>query len=429
MIHRRRPAPTLALAAFAALAACDRPDTPVAPDPGMAAQAAARQDGPGIDGEFARLARTIPGFGGYYFDEKGDLVVVLTDARQAPAARAALASVAARGAGRAGAASAEIRVQPGTYDFARLDGWRRRVAPLLALDGVAFLDTDEVANRVRIGVLSDAAAARVRTEVARLNVPAAAVDVDVVPPVEPIATLRDQVRPVKAGLEIVRGSDQGQCTLGFNAYYVNWALNIPPGTRAFLTAAHCTNQPGVVEGTTFSQGGAYIGHEIADPAPFTSASNTRCPAGLFCRNSDVAVIGLDAGTSWSLGYIARTDAMGFGPYQSGSITLTSPDIRIGYTNADFPAVGTRMDKVGRTTGWTAGNVLATCVDVRDYWVFICQNEVGAYGWHGDSGSGIFRWVDGSVALAGIIWAHNSAGGIYYSPLGQIQDDIGTFTPF
>ncbi|MBV9775216.1 MAG: hypothetical protein JO040_14780, partial [Gemmatimonadetes bacterium] len=187
-----------------AASACEQPASPdfQAAKPEVATAQVAQGDGPGIDGEFVRVQRQLPGFGGYYFDANGDLVVLLTDPAQEPAARALLAGVAAdrpRGPGSAGPAT--IRVRRAEFDFATLQGWHERLNSVLRLEGVSFLDTDEMANRVTVGVTSEAAAARVRAEAVRAGVPSAALRVErVAGGGRPIADLLSQIRPVLGGL-------------------------------------------------------------------------------------------------------------------------------------------------------------------------------------------------------------------------------------
>ncbi|HEV3052547.1 MAG TPA: hypothetical protein VGX50_19705, partial [Longimicrobium sp.] len=174
---------TALIVAVLTAAGCDAADAPLeASGAEQAAAAVQRHDRPGIDGEFARLAREIPGFAGYYFDASGDLVVALTDPRQEGAARAALAGVA-RGRpavpGREAAAPSQIRVRGAEYGFAQLSAWHGAFAGLHGVPGGRFIDTDEVANRVRVGVESEEAARMVRQEAARLGIPAGAVIVEV----------------------------------------------------------------------------------------------------------------------------------------------------------------------------------------------------------------------------------------------------------
>jgi hypothetical protein len=74
-------------------------------------------------------------------------------------------------------------------------------------------------------------------------------------------------------------------------------------------------------------------------------------------------------------------------------------------------VGTRIDKMGRTTGWTWGEVTETCVDIPDWFVeyygpgtsLLCQTEANYNSDPGDSGAPVFTWplYGDEVTLRGI----------------------------
>ncbi|HEV2847108.1 MAG TPA: hypothetical protein VG477_19785, partial [Thermoanaerobaculia bacterium] len=93
--------------------------------------------GPGDD-ELVRMGRSIPGFGGLFYDEEGRPNVYLLD----PASAGPVAKALGDG----------VRVLRGDYEFADLVGWRLELRPLLGLPGVVFLDVDETTNRVVLGV-------------------------------------------------------------------------------------------------------------------------------------------------------------------------------------------------------------------------------------------------------------------------------------
>jgi hypothetical protein len=401
---------SLLVASFVVLAAaCDVPRSPVASDgtPSPRGPVAARSF-VGLDGEFAELAREVPGFGGYYFSASGELSVVVTDPARADAVRDAVARRAPRHGAPAGdlEPASAIRVVKGDYGFDQLADWNQRLIPLLG-QGVVFTDADEVANRVRVGVADDATAARVRGELARLGVPREAVIVEHAAPVQPALSLSAYTRPVVGGVEI-DPSFGGHCTLGFNAYYVNpyWGAGV--GTRAFATASHCTSSQGALDGTTFSQGGVQIGTELADPALLDSNSNFSCPFGRLCRYSDVALVRYDGGVSWTLGGIAHTDY--FFSQTAGS-TNANPADPFHVTNLiERPLVGDYLGKVGITTGWTGGSVASTCRNFSGVGniLILCQDAVDALASPGDSGSPVFVGLGGSSAsLAGIVWGRTS----------------------
>jgi hypothetical protein len=165
-----------------------------------------------------------------------------------------------------------------------------------------------------------------------------------------------------------------------------------------------------------------IGTEVADPVYVKGGAG--CPRGKTCRRSDSARIAYVNGANQALGLIAATNAPNNRSLDIvGSFSITSDDTNNGI------AVGQTVNKVGRTTGWTAGAVTNKCVDtgVSGSRVFLfCQNFVSAGVGGGDSGSDVFRVVSGtSVQLEGILWGGNSAGTTFvYSPLQSVIQELG-----
>ena len=160
--------------------------------------------------------------------------------------------------------------------------------------GAVFVDADEAGNRVHIGVEHAAAASRVRSVLARLGIPAAAADVEIVAPFRRVATLRGTVRPVVAGVQI--NFPGFLCSLGFNA--------TRQGVAGFVTASHCTNTQGGVESTPYWQPlqttkPVQIATETVDPAYKTTLAG--CPSGRRCRRSDAAFAKYVNGTTNTLG--------------------------------------------------------------------------------------------------------------------------------
>src|SRR5262249_7801342 len=129
--------------------------------------------------------------------------------------------------------------------------------------------------------------------------------------------------------------------------------------NSFVTASHCSDKQSVVEGTEYFQplesvAGSFIGTEVEDPPLFRGDA---CPTGRRCRFSDALRAAYANGVSFSLGTIARTT----GP-NNGSLTIDgSFDINKEASSTTF-VVGDIANKVGRTTGWTQGEITATCVD-------------------------------------------------------------------
>jgi hypothetical protein len=359
------------------------------------------------------LARGIPGFGGFYVDDRGTPVVYLKNAAERSNAERALAPFL-----RAqGIAASQLRVLPARYDWAQLEGWFTRAsADVLALPGSVFVDADEASNRVTIGV-ERGAVARIRGIVARIGIPEAAVVVQETEPIRFAATLRNRVRPVVGGLQI--NFPGFLCTLGFSA--------IRNSQNSFITNSHCTNRQGGTEGTPYWQptqtaAPARIGTEVHDPS--YTRSKAGCPSARLCRFSDASRAAYASGITFSLGRIARTTGA-----NNGSVTI-SGSFRI--TGEGSAAVGQTVSKVGRTTGWTRGAVTNTCVNIGvdgTNIVQLCQNLVSARVGAGDSGSPVFKGST-NVILAGILWGGNSSGTQYaYSPMANIEQELGPLTTF
>jgi hypothetical protein len=394
------------------LAACSeapRLTTPDVPDASLAFQQAEAPDQ-------STLARQIPGFGGLFLARDGVPTVYLTDVGQRGLAERLLGPYL-RGRGLL---PAQLRVVPGEYGYQQLSGWFDRVSPeALAVPGAVLVDLDEASNRVRVGVENAAAAASVRGVVARLGVPASAVTVEETEPVVYAATLRDFVRPTQGGLQINFGNFV--CTLGFNALH--------SAGNSFIVNSHCTDKQGGTEGTLYYQplasvSGSFIGTEADDPTYFRGGV---CPRGRRCRYSDSARAAYAAGVSFDLGGIAQTTGA-----NNGSITIAGTfNITAENTSSSF-TVGEVVNKIGRTTGWTQGQITSTCVNTNVSGTNItqlCQTFVAAGVGGGDSGSPVFRQTGASsVTLYGILWGGNQSGTSFvFSPLGQVEQELGALT--
>jgi len=398
------------LALLAAAAACSDtgPTTGLAPAPTSLIRP---QQAP----DMASLARALPGFGGLFIDH-GVPTVYLTDLAQHGLAEQLLGGFA-RSHGAMG-----IRVLAGRFAYGDLDRWFQQVSSeAFAQGGVVFVDLDEAANRVLVGVERGASHANIRSLAARLGVPAEALTVRDADPIHYAASLQDQVRPVVAGLQI--NFPGFLCTLGFNA--------VSNGQSSFVTASHCTTTQGGVEGTQYfqslsSQPNSFIGTEVADPVYVRSkGKNSPCPKGRRCRFSDSARAAYAAGVPFTLGGIAQTS----GP-NNGSLVITGTFTIVGNGGE---IVGDVANKVGRTTGWTQGVITNTCVNTGvsgSNIVQLCQNFVAAGVGPGDSGSDVFLDTRAGVRLLGVLWGGNGAGTQFvYSPIANIQQELGPLTTF
>lgn len=361
------------------------------------------------------LTQSIPGFGGLFID-RGIPTVYLTDPGQRGIAERMLNGFA-RARGVPG-----IEVRAARFAYRDLDRWTQAVSyDAFAQGGVVFVDLDEASNRVLVGVERGTSHANIRSLAARLKVPAEAIEVRDVDPIQFAATLRDQVRPVVAGLQIHFG--MFVCSIGFNAS--------SGGQASFVTASHCTDRQGGVEGTEYFQplrstANSFIGTEVADPE--YTRNSPGCPRGARCRRSDAARAAYASAVPFTLGGIAQTT----GP-NNGSLTIAGT-FKIAGEGGEV--VGDIANKVGRTTGWTFGPVIATCINsivlgAEKPIIQLCQTRVRAGVAGGDSGSPVFRPQGGGdrATLLGILWGGSVSGEVtfVFSPMFNIERELGLLT--
>ena len=387
-----------------------RPTSPSDPTHDMAPIGAVQQSDDPI-----ALARQVPGFGGFFFDEQGVPTIYLKEAsRRGSAERALQPFFSVRGVN-----ASALRVRKADYDWASLERWQGQASTqALSMRGTVYVDADEASNRVRIGVERGTPAAQVKAAVARLGVPASAVIVQEVEPVTFAATLRNRVRPVPGGVQI--NFPGFVCTLGFNASR--------SGQRSFITNSHCTNVQGGTEATPYWQptqtaAPARIATEVQDPGYQTGNG---CPPQRRCRRSDAARAAYATGAASALGSIARTT----GP-NNGSLTISG---RFSITAEGTPVVGQTAEKVGRTTGWTRGAITNTCVNVNvsgSNITQLCQTVVSAGVGGGDSGSPVFRrpGSGNNVTLLGILWGGSGSSTFVFSPISNVESELGALATF
>ncbi|HMI55004.1 MAG TPA: hypothetical protein VK494_02340, partial [Gemmatimonadaceae bacterium] len=294
---------------------------------------------------------------------------------------------------------------------------------VLAVAGTVFGDNDEVNHRLVFGVDNQRVIPAVRAVLSQLGISSADYEIRVTAPIHMVATLRDVWRPTQAGIQIHFG--MYLCSMGFNAD--------AGAERSFITASHCTNTQGGVEGTQYWQplssvDPTVIATEVADPEYFTYRDDPICPRGKACRFSDSSRELYSAGVASTRGAIAQTSGANNNSLEVvGSFDVTAQD------DAGTAApVGAIVNKVGRTTGWTQGPVTNTCVNTNVFGSrihMLCQTFVAAGVGGGDSGSGVFAITRrNNVTLVGILWGGTGDGRTFvYSPFNQIEKELGQLT--
>jgi len=416
----RTPSMRLALAAGVALviSACQDQPNPTSPDPRDVAVSTQRSAQGGGPPSVDELDRQVPGFGGFFLDGSGEPTIYLArGASRAPAERALGAYMVARGL-----SAAALHVREARFGWQQLQRWQDAATDgAFAVNGTVYVDNDETTNRVHIGVANIGTTGQVRAAIARLGVPDDAVIVDQVEPIVQVASLQNVIdRPVRAGVQI--NFPGFLCSVGFNA--------TSGGTKSFITASHCTTRQGGVENTPYYQplqsvNGTVVAREVADPV------YTSCGGGRICRFSDASRAAYVNGANQALGRIARTSGANNHSLEIvGSFTITADDCTT--TLGGCLAVGTTINKVGRTTGWTRGTLTNKCVNTGVQGtriVQLCQNFVSAGVGGGDSGSDVFQVVSSTnVKLAGVLWGGSSSGTQFvYSPFANVVRELGALT--
>jgi hypothetical protein len=327
----------------------------------------------------------------------------------------------------------ESKILKGKFDVLQLAAWRKSLDQVLSMPGVVFTDLDEQQNRLTVGIEASTERKSIEAQVNALGIPQEAVIIEVTEPTRVQATLRDKRRPVVGGLQIE--GDTGLlgaftiCTMGFNAQRA--------GSDGFVVNSHCTETQGVSNDTDFHQPddpffseGNKIGDEHADPPSFTGGD---CPVGQRCRWSDSAFI------DYTISNIRADDIARPTNDDGTSITINdaNPTIQI-VSETAFPAVGVVLNKIGKTTGWTVGRVLETCIHEEPVggldFTLLCNfrverifagNPISA---GGDSGSPVFGLLPNGqeASLYGILVGGPDSGTHYiFSPMGNIEQDLGT----
>jgi hypothetical protein len=427
-MRTRTTLPTL-LAGLVLLAGCR--DEPLPVDPSSASEgsrnvsaAVPMRQGPReINADFVQLVQQVPGFGGLFIDRTSDpsgvVTVYLTNPELAAAARVSIAAFLSR-IGKdqwSTKATSGLRVLQGQYDFVQLTHWYGQVISKVPVRGFTMGDIDERRNRIVIGVRDIAVRERVLADVAALGIPSGAVLVEEVGPtimnqsVEPIEppppsfeTLFDPVRPVIGGLQIQSVFDLKFCTFGFNVQRYN-----PDGTldsrRYFMTNSHCTSIFGYALQHEMGQPDATqpIGFEVLDPLLFDSSKNSNCPPGRECRYSDAALFQLYGHVTWDFARIAHVDQ---------NLTIIGTRTMNGEA---YALMGEIANKVGIASGFSSGEVTATCADVPQFLLregqfedtgrtMLCQRKARYSTQQGDSGSPVYLfYTNGYRDAVGINW--------------------------
>jgi hypothetical protein len=455
--HSRRPLradlfSTILLAGGTLLGACADQPSPSAPagDPTVASaelsrsRSATRDLPPHPSDDFAKA---IPGFGGAFL-EKGTLVIYTKNRHAAGGARAAAGQVWRK----RGRKHVPIEIREGRHAWDDLKRWKLDIRAALAGEpgtggDVAGSTIDERRNGVHFDVTSLATRDVLLRVAEHLGVPSGAVTVRVVEPHRLNLDLNDRVRPLQGGTRVLATytlrnglAATSHCTYGVSA--------IRSGVAYMVMNSHCTQESPyyglggmpagavpVYQGPTATTTNR-IGTEDTDPA-FTSLSG--CPPDATCRRSDAALVRLST-TDYDLGGIAGTQGGPvYWPTLRGSTTI-DPAWYVGLSATTYPIVGDTAEKIGRVSGWTAGEVGvgnsgevgSTCYDWEFRYqggtrrnVILCSVGVFAGTDEGDSGAPVFWWYGSEYWLFGILFGSTVSGDqFFFAKWSDVNAELG-----
>jgi hypothetical protein len=432
------------VAAFVVIAGSGLADLPAAGQPVPAGRVL--YDGV-LEKQFSDIESEVPGFAGWYFANDGNAVVRVKHEHQREAAMERVGRIldarAQAGRGRSAARKGRpaISARPALYSFLELAAFRDAITRDLPT-GVNRIDVDEEDNVLSLGVEDESYIAGARAGAARAGIPGNALRIDVVGKIRSRASLSDTHRPLRGGMafgfsNLTYGVYWGECSIGVNGYL--------GGIPGFITASHCTGRTWSYDGAAAYQMALdeNVGYEWEDPPPFPGTYPGVCanglpgkhccpsnPSGTSCRYSDTAFYAYNYPSAEFHGgaTIARTDRT-----QSPSTTVIGSMPVLGTFYA--PATGEWLDKIGKTTGWTTGQVRDTCVRRAHQSagpngglvILLCQQTTNIEVAAGDSGAPVFKWFGNEhVEWAGIIWGEDSQD-TYHSPAEGVEMDIPAFS--
>ena len=372
---------------------------------------------PLLDDRYIEVARHFPGFAGaVVVDGRLD---IRTTSRPAP--DSAFRAAVIEALDDSSLTNLETTYTQVRYDFPTLKDWQTAVDSFVwRSNSAVFTDSDEMKNRVVVGVADLTVSEAIRSEAESRGIPADALAIVTAPKQTPQSSLRNAHRPIVAGLQIQysNGTVGRTCTMGF--------LATRAGVSGFVTNSHCTNSQGGVEATPYGQATcpiqncatstSFVGSEIADPY-YTSLPG--CPLTELCRYSDSAFVAKSLSVLSEQGKIAWPAQNTCTPEPGDCPWNGTSKFRI--VNTAGLAMGQTLYKVGRSTGLRSGGVTSTCANVRQStsiggYIFLCQGRIT---WNliaeGDSGSPVFACCSGGdVTLKGLAWGTET-----FSPIGQV----------
>jgi hypothetical protein len=226
--------------------------------PGLVAQAVSGKRDRGEQDQMLRVEAKVPGFGGFYIDSLGNVVIYLkprpTSTQSALARTSVFSEYAARSESNVReimSKASDARINEGAYSLSELIAVEYRIASNPGgIPGLVGVGTSIYQNHVVVGFRDSVSLMRGLSGMSERGIPASAVVGEIWGEIRPLSNWNSIVRPTRGGIEIgvinrtrypwttlpngKMYSYSGGGSLGFN-------VRTPAGTDYFMTNAHVIN--------------------------------------------------------------------------------------------------------------------------------------------------------------------------------------------
>lgn len=384
----------------------------------------------GMNARFKRLADDVPGFTGWFKDDRGDLVISVAVDELSSQSKDLVVDWAKRHLDPSYSKD-RIRTYRVKYDFQTLARNYQTLheAFLSSENLVTATGLDHRRGLISIGVLSLNKIGPLRARIASLGIPDDMVEFQEEPVAVANTTLNQRFRPAIGGLQIMN-SGGIPCTLGFNVMRYDTGTDPYTSPIYFWTAGHCSTNWGVSSGSAWWQPTGFLAVDVVgneyDFVP--KRTGTSCPpTHTPCVAADVVVARYP-------GTMTFPDSVRYGWVAN----VNSSKVITGQFNVQGTSVGGVQGQVvtmvGQTSGKQTGTISLICQDRavanptvpgENVWV-LCMDRANYSGTTGDSGAPVFVPYNPNNPLTpAIVGIHSASGGGYrwFSSFSTIDDAL------
>lgn len=411
----------------------------------------------GVDSLFMEISNRLPGFAGLYKDQSGRLNINIHETSTSRKnysinkIRSAIEQVLSDR--KISLRKERSNINKVEYTFEQLFHHKIFLTRKLLGDdvGAVAVDADEKNNVVSIYVQDEYNKQNILEKIDNTGINEDILNIQEIPernelePIDPPnispsdtnQTLQGRVRPMGGGIEIAPLST---CTMTAVTDWYTQDDGVLVKRHGFITNSHCTNSNSAIgtnNGIYAAQPsrGPVVGKEIHDPNKFTNSQVEACPSGRDCRFSDSALFTFYEETDpyGNYGHIIYRP-IDSSNSQAGSVKIDNSKEPWDVDETGYSLVGEKINKVGRTTGWTYGTVSKTNVNIKytpggnDTGTTILSQNISEdlIAQPGDSGSPVFKITPSGTEVVGVVWYREGqlfGYNIVYSPWSNVKRDL------